>query len=113
MGCTRHIGTSVQPGKVRGAFRAADIPFDGDEVKVNPYEVLTISGKWARASNGNVPPDAYVAGYDVGGDELYVAVADLNGGRHPGKVRPGFGAANIGFGGSEVKVYEYDVLLNP
>jgi len=106
------IGHGMQPGKVRGAFGAANIPFGGHEEKINPYDVLMVKGNWVRAHGGNVPPNAYVAGYDVGGEELYVAVADYNGGRHPGKVRRAFGAANIAYNGEEVKVYDYDVLVD-
>ena len=106
------IGHAYQPGKVRGAFLAANIPFDGNEVKVNPYQVLTVKGTWVQAQGGQVPANAYVAGYDVGGEELYIALAPYNGGLHPGKVRPAFGAANIGYGGAEVKVYEYQVLVD-
>lgn len=101
----------IHPGKVRPAFGAANIPYGGKEIKVNPYEVLMQEGRWVKASDGKVPLGAVVAGYEANGEPLFVARAKYEGGLHQGKVRLAFGAANIPWGGKEVKVKDYEVLV--
>lgn len=101
----------VHPGKIRNEFQAANIPYGGNEVKVNPYQVLVGPTKWEAAENGEIPLGAIVAGREADGSPLYVARAEYAGGLHPGKVRPEFGAANIPYGGKEVKVSCYEVLV--
>jgi hypothetical protein len=101
----------VHPGKVRPEFDAANISYDGNEVKVNPYEVLIGKGKWVTATNGEIPDGAIICGKEADGTPLYVARASYQGGVHPGKVRKEFGAANISYGGNEVKVNPYEVLV--
>lgn len=101
----------VHPGKVRIEFGAANIPYGGNEIKVNPYQVLVGTAKWVAAKDGQIPKGAVVAGREADGTPLYVARAEYACGLHPGKVRPEFGAANIPYGGKEVKVSNYEVLV--
>src|SRR5260370_40775129 len=67
------------------------------------------------AVGGQMPPGASPGGQGSEGDgtTLWVARASLGGGLHLGKVRPGFGAALIPFGGQEVRVNDYEVLMEP
>jgi hypothetical protein len=65
---------------------------------------------WLPMENGNVG-DAAQNGWEANGEPLYVCYAEFNGGYHPGKVRPAFGAANIPWGGLENKVPRYWVLM--
>ncbi len=102
----------LHPGKVRPAFGAANIPWGGNEDKVKCYEVFVGQGAWAPASDGNIPEGAIKAGNEENGTPLYIARAYLNGGLHPGKVRPAFKAAHIPWGGREIKVSDYEVLVN-
>lgn len=102
----------LHPGKVRLAFGAANIPYGGDEVKVANYEVFVGTAHWVTASNGKIPSSAVVVGYEANGEPLYTARAAYQGGLHPGKVRLAFGAANIPYGGKEVKVNPYEVLVS-
>ena len=106
-----HAG-GVHPGKVRPAFGAANIPYGGNEIKVANYEVLMEEGLWVKASGGRVPDGAVVVGFEADGQPLFLARAAYNGGIHQGKVRLAFGAANISWGGKEVKVADYEVLVN-
>ena len=102
----------LHPGKIRPGFGAAKIPFGGVEVDVASYEILDDRGRRVAASGGHVPVGAVVAAHEVDGAPLFVARANLEGGLHPGKVRPGFGGAHIGFGGREVQgVTDYEVLV--
>jgi hypothetical protein len=108
----RFIG-SIQPGKVRPGFGQALIPFGGNEIPVSDYEVLMEAGNWIAGSGGQIPDGAVVCGREANGDPLFVARASLNGGLHPGKIRFAFGNALIGFGGKEVPVANYEVLISP
>jgi hypothetical protein len=67
---------------------------------------------WTAASDGQIPPGAAQAGTDSGGQALYVARAGYLGGLQIGKVRPEFGAAYIPYGGREVAVAIYEVLMD-
>jgi hypothetical protein len=68
---------------------------------------------WVDASNGVVPPAAVKAGGEAspGQQSLYVCRAVYKGGLHPGKVRSAFKACNITFGGKELPVADYQVLV--
>lgn len=68
---------------------------------------------WVSASNGQVPPNATQAGNEADGTPLYLARARYQDGVHIGKVRTAFGAANIPYGGKEVKVADYEVFVGP
>jgi hypothetical protein len=68
---------------------------------------------WVRASNGLVPPNATQVGNEADGTPLYLARAHYQGGVHIGKVRTAFGAANIPYGGKEVKVADYEIYVGP
>jgi predicted nucleic acid-binding Zn-ribbon protein len=70
--------------------------------------------KWVGASGGSIPSNALKGGMEhpPGKQTLYVCRAQFNGGTHPGKVRPAFRGCNIGWGGREHAVRNYQVLLN-
>ncbi|TQS40630.1 DUF3421 domain-containing protein [Cryptosporangium phraense] len=68
--------------------------------------------RWVRATKGSVPPNAAPHGRESDGKPLWVCRAAINGGLYPGKVRPAFGAANVGWNSSEIKVAEYEVLAD-
>jgi hypothetical protein len=70
------------------------------------------------ARGGAIPPGAQPNGNEANGEPLWVARSPgrtdrffFHGGIHPGKVRPGFGAAFIPFGGNEEAVPDYEVLM--
>ncbi|KAJ3215819.1 hypothetical protein HDU67_010312 [Dinochytrium kinnereticum] len=67
---------------------------------------------WAKATGGEIPPDAFVAGSDLDGTLLYVARAPMvGGGIHVGKIGRGFRTAQIPYDGKEKGVVgEYEVL---
>jgi len=106
----KHEG-GLHPGKVRPEFGAANIPYGGKEVKVNSYEVFVGPVRWEKAQDGAIPEGAIAAGHESNETVLFVARAEYEGGVHPGKVRPEFGGANIPYGGQEIKVNPYEVLV--
>jgi hypothetical protein len=65
---------------------------------------------WKSSTNDNIPLDAIVGGGEEG-VPLYICRATYNGGTHPGKVRPGFGGCKIGWGGQEITVPSFEVLV--
>ncbi|MER7443477.1 DM9 repeat-containing protein [Micromonospora avicenniae] len=112
--CRVRMHGGVHPGKVRPGFGAAQATWNGRTVSVDEYEVLMDRGVWGIASAGAVPANALPAGRERDGEPLYVArVAVAPGTLHIGKVRPAFGAANIGYGDDEHNVRSYEVLLHP
>ena len=66
---------------------------------------------WVSASNGDIPSGSLSSGYESNGEKLYVCRASYKGGVHPGKVRKQFGACNIGWGGMEVAVEQYETYV--
>jgi len=70
------------------------------------------ASRWVAASGGTVPEGAVKAGAEAapGQQPLYVCRAGYQGGLHPGKLRPEFKGCNLGWGGKEVVVPDYEVL---
>jgi hypothetical protein len=112
--CRAHFAGGLHPGKVRPEFGGANIAYGGTEQVVADYEVLMESGTWVPARAGEVPETAVPCGREAGGETLYAARATLdNGGLQLGKVRPAFGAANVGFANHEIITQVYEVLVAP
>ena len=113
--CRANFNGGIHPGKVRPAFGACNIGWGGKEHAVKNYEVLVNApDKWVNANGGHIPTYALKGGQEhpPGKQKLFVCRAEFNGGVHSGKVRPAFGACNIGWGGKEHAVRSYQVLLN-
>ena len=107
----------LHPGKVRPEFKACNIGYDGQEVKVEEYEVFVLEGKWVAAKGGEIPSGALPAGHEKDGTALWACRAKVHEGfgvkgLHPGKVRPQFKAANIPYHFKEKKESEYEVLVS-
>ena len=60
-----------------------------------------------------MPFGAIVGGHEAapGNEPLYICRATHNGGVHPGKLRAAFKGCNIGWGGRETVVADYEVLV--
>ncbi len=113
--CRAQFKGGTHPGKVRSAFRGCNIGWGGREHAVRNYQVLlnNPSFRWVRASNGAIPKGAVKGGMEhpPGKQTLYVCRAQFKGGTHPGKVRSAFRGCNIGWGGGEHAVRNYEVLV--
>lgn len=106
--CRANYEGGVHPGKVRSAFGACNIGWGGKEVPVKEYETYVV---WQKAEGGKVPSSAIVAGKESNGEKLYICRGNYKGGVHSGKVRSAFKACNLSWGGQEVKVNSYEVLV--
>ena len=69
-----------------------------------------ISVQWIAARNGEIPPGALQAGSEEG-KPLYICRAAHGGGQHPGKIRGDFDGCHIAWGGQEVVITTYEVLV--
>lgn len=106
--CRANYEGGVHPGKVRSAFGACNIGWGGKEIPVKQYQTYIV---WQKATGGKVPSSAIVAGNESNGEKLYICRGNYKGGVHSGKVRSAFGACNLSWGGKEVKVNPYEVLI--
>ncbi|KXJ83144.1 hypothetical protein RP20_CCG008813 [Aedes albopictus] len=68
--------------------------------------------KWVPASNGEIPSDAVVAGYE-GNQTLYVGRAEVNNSIAPGSINPQERACFCPWGGKNHKRHTYEVLCTP
>lgn len=70
-------------------------------------------GTWINASNGVVPPGAFLAGQDSppAREPLYACRAPYANGIALGKVSPKIGACDISYGGKEIRIPQYQVLV--
>ena len=113
--CRAFFAGGVHPGRVRPGLSGCVISWGGSEHSIPFYQVLV--PRWASASNGNVPAGAYAYGFEAPtpgslfGATLYACRAYLNGSMHPGKVRPGLTGCAIGWGGKELYLNPYEVLI--
>ncbi len=104
-------GGGVHIGKMRKDWKAAAIPYGGKENWIAEYEIFVGAGVWIRAAAGVIPRNAMPAGREANGEILYAARASYEGGMHIGKIKAGWNAAIIPYGGREVQVPRYEVLI--
>lgn len=114
--CRSNYKGGLHPGKTRSKFGACNIGWGGQEVALKGYETYVPSQEatvfWQEATDGEVPSSALVAGHETDGRKLlYICRGEYEGGLHSGKVRSDYRACNIGWGGMEIKVNPYEVLI--
>lgn len=113
--CRAFYGHGLHPGKFRKSFGGCNIGWGGKEYTVGVHEIL-IGGdyKWIAAFGGEIPSRAIVSGreHSPGLEELYICRAFYENGLHPGKVRSAFKGCHIGWGGKELEVKSYEVLVD-
>ncbi len=66
---------------------------------------------WTGASGGGIPEGAIAYGHEADGNAQYVCRGTHAGGTHLGKIAEGFAGCNIGFGGREITLANYEVLV--
>ena len=113
--CRGVVEGGVHPGRYRQDFDGCHIGYNGHELDVTPFSLLT--APWQRVNAGEVPNLTEQGGAQLasihpgafGLDTLFVCAAPFRGGLHPGQVRPGSGCS-FGYGGRAVTVAGYDTL---
>lgn len=102
----------VHIGKVRPEFGGCNLPWGGGEHLVRNYEVLsTFGGDWVKDYAGHLPERAIKGGHESDGSPLYIGRVHFKGGVHVGKIRPELKGCYFSYGGSELCMAEYDVLV--
>jgi Protein of unknown function (DUF3421) len=69
------------------------------------------SSLWVAASGGEIPAGAAAHGQEADGREQFVCRGTHGGGMHIGKITRGFSGCNIGYGGREITLADYEVLV--
>ncbi|XP_065369116.1 uncharacterized protein LOC135961541 [Calliphora vicina] len=125
-----HYGNSLVVGKIQPSHACLYIPFAGEEIKLDKYEVLVYGGagvnanrpeesdlikfedhKWIHSSAyANLPPNAVVGGNDVDGDMIYVGRAFHDGDMLVAKVIPAKKIAFVSFRGAEIPKDHFEIL---
>lgn len=108
-----HHEGGVHPGKAGAHLKGAHIGWGGQEITVPKYEeLMNVRGlDWHPTTGGDVPEHAVVVGNESNGEALYAVRAWHADGLHIGKIRDGWSAASIAFGGQEIQVSNYKVLV--
>ncbi|XP_033228796.1 C3 and PZP-like alpha-2-macroglobulin domain-containing protein 8 isoform X2 [Belonocnema kinseyi] len=112
VGRAHHEGALI-PGKVNPQHSACYIAWGGVEHGKEQYEVLcALPSTWVPTSGDNIPPNAIPAGNTEDGEVLFVGRANHEGTVTIGKVQPSHKVLYIPFGGQEVPLPEYEVLVS-
>lgn len=100
------------PAKVSPSLNLAYVSYGGAEVELFEYEILRVGDfAWEFATNGEIPEGAVEIGRTLDGEKLYSGRAIHSGTQTPGKVQASHGCLYIPFGGEEVALTEYEVLV--
>jgi len=107
-----HHANSLCVGKIHPSHGCLYIPFGGQEIRVNTYEVLVLEQRdnWVGAAISYTPPGAVVGGHDSDHTIIYVGRAMHEGEMLPAKVIPSKSCAYVCFGGYEVNKSNFEVL---
>jgi len=133
-------GGGMHIGKAAQHLGGCNIGYGGGERQETSYEILcSCGGLELKSAQGGVIPDgvchlkkprsssliktppplrcliplllgAIGGGWEGDGSPLYAACASQGGGVHPGKAAVSFGGCNIGYGGGEQCIKEYQVF---
>ena len=114
--CRAKYKASEQPGKIKAGYKGCRISYEGQELSITQYEVLTstlttepLPGSWVHGRDGWVPEHAWRIGYATSGRPFYLCLADYKG-LQPGKIRMGIGGCDIAVQGREISQRQYWVL---
>jgi len=107
-----HHANSLCVGKIHPSHGCLYIPYGGQEVRVNTYEVLVKEHRdnWVQTSISYTPPGAVIGGHDSDRSVIFVGRSMHNGDMLPAKVIPSKGTAYVSFGGYEISKHNFDVL---
>lgn len=111
MGRAFHAGDML-PVKVCPNLGKGYVSFDGKEILKYECEILVGNGyDWVASKNGNVPANAVRVGPTSTGEMLYFGRGSHSRSLIPGKVQKSHGCLYVPFGGQEIKMRDYEVLV--
>jgi hypothetical protein len=99
----------LHPGKLVGS--QCNFGFGGKEIQSRSYQILSFNGTtrytWEQGNSANAG-QALMGGQEASGTPLAICRASYGGGVHPGKVVGN--NCNIGYGGQELQLSNYEVI---
>uniref|UniRef100_A0A1I8PFC2 Uncharacterized protein n=1 Tax=Stomoxys calcitrans TaxID=35570 RepID=A0A1I8PFC2_STOCA len=111
VGRAEHEG-ELLAAKVVPSKGCAYVAWGGSEHVKYQYELLTgTTYGWMPSEHGGVPPTSVLTGYDSQGQPLYIGRAYHNGSLSVGKVHSSHGCLYIPYGGQEIRLSQYEVLV--
>lgn len=111
VGRAYHEGDQL-PAKVLPGKQIAYVCHNGQEIPKHTFEVLCGGNvSWVPSGFGSVPPTAVFGGRTSSGEALYIGRAHHMGSLTPGKVHPSHQTLYIPYGGSEIPIKSYEVLV--
>ncbi|XP_012254218.2 uncharacterized protein LOC105685009 [Athalia rosae] len=111
VGRATHLG-DVLPAKAKPEHGVAYVAYDGIEHEKRSFEILMPADfHWVVSRNGQVPHGAVESGRTNSGEILYVGRGFQQGAPTIGKVHPSHGCLYVPFGGREIAMREYEVLV--
>lgn len=107
-----HHANSLCVGKIHPSHGCLYIPYGGQEIRLDTYEVLIKEHReqWITATPSYTPPGAVVAGHDTDHAVIYVARAMHEGEMLPAKAIPSKGCCYVCYGGYEINKPMHEVL---
>ncbi|XP_073811849.1 uncharacterized protein, partial [Musca autumnalis] len=114
IGRGHHCG-SLSVGKVHPSHGCLYIPYAGQEIRLDQYEILVREPRdtWVSSNLEYAPANAVVAGHDSDGSFIYVGRAEHNGLMLPAKFIPDRCEAYVASEGNEIRKSNIEVLLGP
>lgn len=115
-----YVGRAIQesdciPGKVVPSHGVCYVAHGGREHGHRQYQVLVnpygSELAWVQGTSGYIPPGAIQGGQQGDGQKLYIGRAHYQGSLVIGKVHPGHRTLYVSFGGNEVPISSYEVLV--
>lgn len=98
--------------KVIPCKQIAYVSYNGQEIPKHNFEVLCHGNvQWVHSCNGQVVRNAVLGGRTECGEILYIGRGQYGGALTVGKIHPSHGSLYIPFGGSEVALKSYEVLV--
>jgi hypothetical protein len=86
-----------------------------EEIAINEANQKNNNGnlqRWVRVNaGGEIPGDAVAGGKDSDGSQLFVSRGNYGGFFHPGKTRRDWNGVSIEYGGKELMISSYEVLV--
>lgn len=112
VGRASHEGDMI-PCKVIPTKQVAYVSHNGSEISKHNFDILIGNGKWQKEKNGRVPAGAFPGGVTRSGETLYIGRAEHQRSITVGKIHPSHGCLYIPYGGKEVSLKDYEVLISP